>query len=347
MLGLILSLGAAFFWAGGVILFKKSGEAFSPISLNIYKSIVAFILVVFTMLFFRIPFVPDKPVNDWLLLAASGFIGITLSDILFFMALNRLGAGVMAIVECLYLPCVIFFSFILLGEHLSVGAVIGGIMVLAAIVVGSAAKPGTEGQCIPELCIPEQCNTYIGNTGNENTVKKNLGNGNNAAGGNTDNRAEIINSADGNSSGDNTYLFGLIAGFLSMISVAIGIVIIKELLETTGVLWATMVRVGAAIVSLMILVLFLPKKKQYFKELKFSKAWLTAFPASVSGNFLALLCWIGGMKYTSASRAAILNQMSTIFIFILAAVFLKEKITTNKSIAILLAVSGACITIFT
>jgi drug/metabolite transporter (DMT)-like permease len=53
------------------------------------------------------------------------------------------------------------------------------------------------------------------------------------------------------------------------------------------------------------------------------------------------------MKYTTASRAAILNQMSTIFIFILAAVFLKEKITTNKAVAICLAVSGALLTIFT
>jgi drug/metabolite transporter (DMT)-like permease len=53
------------------------------------------------------------------------------------------------------------------------------------------------------------------------------------------------------------------------------------------------------------------------------------------------------MKYTTASRAAILNQMSTIFIVILAALFLKEKITANKGIAIVMAVSGALLTIFT
>ena len=52
------------------------------------------------------------------------------------------------------------------------------------------------------------------------------------------------------------------------------------------------------------------------------------------------------MKYTTTSRAAILNQMSSIFIFILAAIFLKEKITVNKTIAILLALTGAGLTIF-
>ncbi len=120
MLGSILSLCAAFFWASAVILFKKSGEVFSPISLNIYKSIVALILISLTMLVLDIPFFPDKPLNDWVILSVSGFFGITLADMFFFMSLEKLGAGLVAIVECLYLPCVILLSFIILGENLSI-----------------------------------------------------------------------------------------------------------------------------------------------------------------------------------------------------------------------------------
>ncbi|MBC2705064.1 DMT family transporter [Desulfobacula sp.] len=298
MLGSVLSLLSAFFWASAVILFKKSGEVFSPISLNIYKSFVALILVSLTMVILNIPFFPDKPINDWLLLAASGFIGITLADLFFFIALNRLGAGLVAIVECLYLPSVIFFSFILLGENLSVGAIIGGLLVLTAVFVGSIKRK-------KDL---------------DKTLKQ---------------RRENKNP-----------LPGIIIGCLSMIFLAAGIVMIKNLLERTDVFWATLVRVTAATVSLLVLILFHPKRKQYFRELKFSKGWLIALPASFTGNYLALLCWVAGMKYTTASRAAILNQMSTIFIFILAAIFLKEKITVNKSIAILLALTGACLAIF-
>jgi drug/metabolite transporter (DMT)-like permease len=40
------------------------------------------------------------------------FLGITLADNLFFIALQRLGAGLWAVVECLYLPVVIFLSAI-------------------------------------------------------------------------------------------------------------------------------------------------------------------------------------------------------------------------------------------
>ncbi|WP_457551081.1 DMT family transporter [Desulfobacula sp.] len=294
MLGAVFALTSAFLWASAVILFKKSGDVFSPVSLNIYKSLVAVILVSLTMIILNIPFFPDVPVNDWLLLAISGFFGITLADLFFFMALNKLGAGLVAIVECLYLPSVIFFSFFLLNENLSINAIIGGILVLTAVFVGSLKR------------------------------KKNV--------------AETLESKSA--------LPGIILGCLAMIFLALGIVMIKELLERTNVFWATLVRVVAASVSLFVLILFHPKRKQYFRELKFSKAWLTALPASVIGNYLALLFWIAGMKYTTASRAAILNQMSSIFIFILAAIFLKEKITINKTIAILLAITGACLTIF-
>ncbi len=294
MLGSVFALTSAFLWASAVILFKKSGEVFSPVSLNIYKSVVALILVSLTMVMLNIPFFPDKPINDWLLLAVSGFIGITLADLFFFIALNRLGAGLVAIVECFYLPSVIFFSFILLNENLSVGSIIGGLLVLTAVLVGSIKKKVIPGEA-PET---------------------------------------------------KSSLSGIIIGCLSMIFLAAGIVMIKDLLERTDVFWATLVRVASASVSLFALILFHPRRKQYFRELKFSKAWLTALPASIIGNYLALLCWVAGMKYTTASRAAILNQMSTIFIFILAAVFLKEKITVNKTIAILLALTGACLTIF-
>lgn len=293
MLGSVLSLGAAFFWATSVILFKKSGETFSPISLNIFKSLIALLLVSITMLILNIDFMPTHPKKSWVLLTASGVIGITLADIFFFMALNRLGAGLTAIVECLYMPSVIFFSFLLLSESLSSSAIIGGGLVFTAVLVGSLSSSEKK-TSDPETPTP---------------------------------------------------WFGLMVGCLSMICIAIGIVIIKEVLAQTDVFWATLVRVVAGAISLFMLVLFHPKRKIYMAELKYSKAWKYAVPASIFGNYFALLCWVGGMKYTSASQAAILNQMSTIFIFILAAIFLKEKITKNRFFSIVLALSGAFLTI--
>jgi len=51
--------------------------------------------------------------------------------------------------------------------------------------------------------------------------------------------------------------------------------------------------------------------------------------------------WMGGMKYAKASVAAVLNQLNTIFIVIIAAIFLKERLTGWKIVAVVLAFLGA------
>ena len=290
MTGPAYALASAFFWASAVILFKKSGEIFSPLTLNIYKSLVAAVALAATMLLLGIPFVPDHPAPIWLRLSLSGVLGITLADIFFFFALNRLGAARMAAVECLYLPSLLVFSFFLLGEELSLQGLAGGSLILIAVGVGSWKKKNTP-------------------------------------------------SGPPHSRG------GIIAGILAMLFLALGIVIAKPALSHTDVFWATFVRVAAGLISLAAMAAFLPKRRQYLAELKSAKAWITAMPASISGNYIALLFWVAGMKYTTASRAAILNQMSTIFIFIMAALFLKERITPQKTCAIVLAMSGAALTI--
>ncbi len=54
-----------------------------------------------------------------------------------------------------------------------------------------------------------------------------------------------------------------------------------------------------------------------------------------------MIAWLAGMKYTMVSVAAVLNQLSTVFIFILAAIFLKEPVTLPRVSATILAVLGA------
>ncbi len=58
------------------------------------------------------------------------------------------------------------------------------------------------------------------------------------------------------------------------------------------------------------------------------------------GSYLALIFWIAGMKYTKVGVAAILNQSSTVYVLILAAVFLHEPFTRRKLLASALAVAG-------
>ena len=61
---------------------------------------------------------------------------------------------------------------------------------------------------------------------------------------------------------------------------------------------------------------------------------------SVAGAYLSLILWLAGMKYTQASVAAALNQTSNIFVFIFAGFFLKEVINLQRTIGIVLGVTG-------
>jgi drug/metabolite transporter (DMT)-like permease len=64
-------------------------------------------------------------------------------------------------------------------------------------------------------------------------------------------------------------------------------------------------------------------------------------PASFFGSYFSLILWMGGMKYAKVSVAAALNQLNTIFIVVLAAVFLKERLSLWKVAAVILAFVGA------
>lgn len=141
-------------------------------------------------------------------------------------------------------------------------------------------------------------------------------------------------------------LSGIALGILAMFFTAVGIVMVKPLLNHFSVLWASLLRLLGAIISLGIFIIFYPAPQRILRPLFSTSNLKIVIPASFLGAYLGLIAWLGGMKYTQASIASALSQMNTIFIFILAAIFLKEKITTGKIVAIVSAFSGAFLVSF-
>lgn len=64
---------------------------------------------------------------------------------------------------------------------------------------------------------------------------------------------------------------------------------------------------------------------------------------SISGYFLAVLLQLLGTKYSNVSLSSLINSLNPLFIIIMAAVILKEKITKNKILCIILALVGTLI----
>ena len=135
-------------------------------------------------------------------------------------------------------------------------------------------------------------------------------------------------------------IMGILLGTAAMFTMGVGIVMIKPLLEQLPVLWTIEIRLIGAAISLFVILGFHPNKRKVVHSVMEVKSWKYMIPGSILGTYIALMLWIGGMKYTSASIASALNQTSNVFIFILAALFLKEKITRYKLAGIIMAVAG-------
>jgi len=139
-LGETTAILTAIIWAFAVILFKRSGEKVHPIGLNLFKDLLAIVLLLPTLWLFGESFFYDAPLSDWCLLLLSGAIGIGISDTLFFMCLNRLGAGLTAIVDCFYAPSIIFLSIIWLDESLTGYQIIGTLLIISAVLTAVQFK---------------------------------------------------------------------------------------------------------------------------------------------------------------------------------------------------------------
>jgi drug/metabolite transporter (DMT)-like permease len=139
-LGEILSLTTAVTWAAAVILFKKSGERVHPLGLNQFKNLLAILLLIPSILIMSGSFFPAASSTDYLILLASGALGIGIADTLFFFSLNLLGAGRSSIVDCLYSPFIIGLSILWLGESMNIVQGTGGVLIISAVAAIAGEK---------------------------------------------------------------------------------------------------------------------------------------------------------------------------------------------------------------
>lgn len=290
-LGESLALSAAVVWALAVVCFKKSGEMVHPVGLNLFKNLLAIALFIPTAWLFGETLLRPAPAEEYILLLISGALGIGISDTLFFKSLNILGAGLSAIVDCLYSPSIIGLSIIWLGESLNYWQIIGVVMIVSAV-----------------LAILYERHPVMAD------------------------RRRI--------------LLGIAWGALAMVTMAVGIVMIKPLLERSPLIWATEVRLIGGMIVLVLVLAFHPSRKAILASIHTRQKWLYTISGSVLGAYLSMVLWLAGMKFTQAATAAALNQTSNIFVFVFAAVLLKEKITLVRLAAIVLGVAGALLVTF-
>jgi drug/metabolite transporter (DMT)-like permease len=136
-------------------------------------------------------------------------------------------------------------------------------------------------------------------------------------------------------------LEGLVLGVLSVVLMAWAVVMVKPLFEIYPVIWSTTLRMVGGLLGLALWVCVRPGAwKEVTAAFKPNRGWRHALPGSIVGTYLALMCWVAGFKYGTASVTAILNQTATIITVVLAAVFLKETLSRRQVGGALVAMAG-------
>jgi drug/metabolite transporter (DMT)-like permease len=125
------SLGAALVWACAVTAYRYWGRDVRSQTLNLLKSLVAFVCLSISVAILRPPFPAGGRVCLELML--SGIVGLAIGDTAFFAALRRLGAQGAACGSCLSPPFSAAIAVVYLGETLSLKETAGVAVAVTAL----------------------------------------------------------------------------------------------------------------------------------------------------------------------------------------------------------------------
>lgn len=325
MIGELLSTLCALCWAIGIVLMRKGGETVPPLALNFFKNSVAFVLLLISMAALGVAAFPESGTGgDWVLLLLSGALGLGLGDTLFLAALNRLGAGRTALVECCYGPAVAVCLFAHPGLELTLTPALpaGAALVLVGLVL--AARPRLRRAAAPPAVELDRTSVVGGNP--ETVVTE-------AAG-------EALTTPRDD---PRTVTIGVTLGLISVLVMALGYVIQKPVLDRHDFWWVTTVRlVGGYLVIVPVLIARPRHRAALAAVLRPSPVWRVLVPAALIGTFLAMVFWIAGLKYTpNLMVATVLNQTSTFWVALLAWPVLGEPLTPRRLLAVALGFGGA------
>lgn len=291
--GEFYSLSCAVLWAVALVLFRKGNAILPPVVLNLYKNVIGSALLVLTMLALGTSFSPsERSLSDWLVVIASGIIGISIADTLLFAAMDKLGASRAAVVNTSYTPLVILSAFFYLDEGL------GWEMLLSTVLIGGGIIIGT------------------------------------------------WDATARSSAPTRAIIYAVMVGLASNLLMAVGIVMVKPVLLVSDALWLTSLRMFAA---LPLLLVQCASRSEYRKATLYAftpgKHWKILLPSALIGAYAALILWVLGFKYTLAGISSVLTETSTILTMLLAAVFLGERLTWRKTVAVSLGFVGIMIVV--
>jgi len=137
-------------------------------------------------------------------------------------------------------------------------------------------------------------------------------------------------------------LYGVAAVFL----MASAIVMIKRVLEGAPLFWIVLLRLVGGVVGMLAIFALRREAPALGSRAKAKLNWPLLVLAAFLGQYVSMVLWMAGYKYTEASVAAVLNETASVFIVLLAALFLHEGLDARRIAGVTCTLSGVACMLF-
>jgi drug/metabolite transporter (DMT)-like permease len=136
---------------------------------------------------------------------------------------------------------------------------------------------------------------------------------------------------------------GVFYGIGAVFLMAVGIVMVKEILETRPFMMTAEIRLAGGAGG-MLIYMALRGRYQVVKQ-NFTKPlpWKLIIAGSFLGAYVSMMMWLAGYKLIPASEASVLNETANAWIVLLAWLMLGESIGYRKVTGIMLTSAGVIV----
>jgi drug/metabolite transporter (DMT)-like permease len=132
---------------------------------------------------------------------------------------------------------------------------------------------------------------------------------------------------------------GFVYAALAVFFTALGIVIIKPVSNELPFFWIILIRSFGGFITMVLYGALTRKPLSVLHVIKAKGgSWLII--GTFVGQYVSMMVWVAGYKYTSASIASILNETASIFILLLSWLMLGEQLTRRKLVGVFITISG-------
>lgn len=142
-LGEFAALLTAFFWTVTSLSFESASHKIGSVAVNILRLIIGLAFLSAFNLIRRGMILPfDASFDNWLWLSLSGLVGFVFGDLFLFKSYTMIGSRFSMLIMTLVPPITAFFSFIILGERLTLFHYLGMTLTFSGIAMAIFSRNG-------------------------------------------------------------------------------------------------------------------------------------------------------------------------------------------------------------